>query len=134
MIRSFDASKMKEAAGEFNPPSFDYQAWVDNLNNIMLVDGDDVGLATFEYPGVYTVHWFFVSRGKQAFDVSTEMVKQMFTRYDAKVLRGLTPIKYKGACLLVRRIGFTSYGIENIDNEPTEIFIMTKQDFERINN
>lgn len=133
MHRSFDPEVMKEAAGEYNGPSFPYQKWVDNTKNVMLVDGDDVGLATFEYKGVYTVHWFYVSRGRAAIKMAREMLNLMFQDYGAEAIRGLTPTKIKSARWLARQVGCTSYGFETFPSGENEIFIMTKQEFEKVN-
>jgi hypothetical protein len=127
--RSFDASILKEAAEEFNGPSFNYQGWVDNENNVMWLDGDDVGIATFEYPGVYTVHWFFVSRGRKALTVAKAMIAKMFDDHEAQVLRGLTPVDLKAARWLAKKVGLTSYGVLEFPNGPHEIMMITKQDY-----
>lgn len=134
MHRSYDFKLMKEASEEFNGPSFNYQGWLDNKNNVMLVDGDDVGLATFEYPGVYTVHWFFVSRGRQALRTAKLMLGHMFEVYDAKILRGLTPVNLKAARWLAKQAGLTSYGIVECLDGPHEIMCITRHDYEKESN
>jgi hypothetical protein len=129
--RSFDVQKLKEASEEFNGPHFDYEGWLANKNNVMWLDGDDVGLATFEYPGVYTVHWFFVSRGRQALHTAKAMLGKMFDEYDAKILRGLTPVNLKAARWLAKQAGLSSYGILDFKDGPHEIMCITKQDYEK---
>lgn len=131
MDRSFDASKLREAAEEFNGADFNYQGWVDNHNNIMLVDGDDVTIATFEYPGVYTLHWFYVSRGRKAFEVARKALDKMFTEYDSKILRGLTPVELKAARWMAKKVGLKSYGMLEFPNGTHEIMCITKNDYEQ---
>lgn len=131
MQRSFDYKVMREAAEDFNGSSFDYEGWVKNKNNVMFVEGDDVGLATFEYPGVYTVHWFFVSRGRQALRNAQDMIGTMFDDFDARILRGLTPVDLKAARWLAKKVGLTSYGFLEFPNGTHEIMCITKQDYEQ---
>jgi hypothetical protein len=130
LIRSFDPELAKNAAGD-DPrnESIDWQEWLDDYKNVMVVDGDDVGLGTFEYPGVYNVHWFFVSRGKYAKKMALEMLDYFFTNHDVKALRGLTPTNLRGACWLARQLGFKSYGTFEFAYGPCELFCMTKDEF-----
>ena len=128
--RSFDWRRMKEACAEFNGPNFDYEGWIANHYNIMYTLGEDVGLLTFDFPGVYTGHWFFKSRGRQALDVATAMLEDAFELRGAKAVRGITPIHLKGALWLAKRIGFSTVGTETWpDGEECEVMVLTKDAF-----
>jgi hypothetical protein len=96
----------------------------------MLVSDDDIGLATYEYPGMYTVHWFFVSRGRKAINLAKDMFDYMFKHHEAKALRGLTPEDKKAARWASRQTGMKSYGlVPNEKGKLHELFIITKEDF-----
>jgi hypothetical protein len=135
--RSYDASLMRNTiltCPTGHNDDVDCQKWLDDRRNVMFVSGDDVGLATYDHPGIYILHWFFVSRGRKALDVATAMVDKFLTEYDCKVITGLTPVSLKGACWMARKLGCKSYGIMDYHNaEPHELFIMTKDEFYRKN-
>lgn len=129
--RSFDPKLAKQFA-EIVPRNagVDWAEWLKDTRNVMALKGENVGMATFEYPGVYNVHWFFTARGKEALQLAKEMLDYFFQNYDVKTIRGLTPVSIKGARWLARQIGLKSYGIlEYPDDEPYELFCMTKEEF-----
>jgi hypothetical protein len=130
MIRSFDHDVMRDASIDFNGPAFDYEGWLANHYNIMYVSGEDVGLLTYDYPGVYTGHWFFKSRGKDALNTAFAMLDKLFRDRDAKLVRGITPVGLKGARYLAKRLGFQSLGIEEYPDGPYEIMVLAKIDFD----
>jgi hypothetical protein len=109
---------------------FDYQAWVDNKNHVMLVENSDVGLATYEYEGVYTVHWFYPNaKGRQAIELAKRMCDVMFDEYGAKCLRGITRTDIKAARWAARQVGMKSHGIMTFaDGEDYELFTMIKDE------
>lgn len=129
--RSFDHRLMKEASEAFNGPDFDYEGWTANHRNIMYVVGDNVGLATYDYPGVYTAHWFFKARGKEALAIAFAMYHDLFNNHDAKAVRGITPVELRGARYLAKRIGFVSLGIADYPDGPCEIMCLTRDEFNR---
>lgn len=101
----------------------------------MVVDDGDVGMGTFEYPGLYNVHWFFKSRGKAALLQARAMLDYLFTNFEVQAVRGLTPmndtenIRYAGARYLARQVGLKSMGILEFSDGPYELYCMTKEDF-----
>jgi hypothetical protein len=103
--------------------------WVQNLKNMMYVEGESVGLLTYEYPGLYTGHWFFKVRGREALNLAHRMVNELFTSTPTQCLRGLTPVKNKAARWAARQIGMKSYGILPFPNGDHELFCMTKDEF-----
>lgn len=132
ITRSYDPELMKTAVDMANNPSnegLDHKAWLADHRNMMYTEDGNVGLATFEYPGVYNLHWLFVTRGRGAFDMANRMLYKFFTETDCKTIRGLTPVDNRAACWLARQIGCTSYGTVECLTGPHELFLMTKEDF-----
>lgn len=132
MILSKDPAMLNAAdTGEYHMhPS--NEAWLDVPENRMYVKGDDVGLATFDYPGMYSVHWFFKSRGKAAILTAVEMLDRLFSDDpDVKVVRGVTPKSLRGARLLAKYLGFETISMEEFADEPNELMLLTKENFIR---
>lgn len=116
----------------FKAPNFDFQGWLDG-KNVMYEEDGSIGLATYEYPGVYTVHWFYTpeKRGVKALDLARRMMDDLFTNYGAELVRGLTDANLRGARLACRKLGYTSHGILSYPDGDYELFTMTKNDFYR---
>jgi hypothetical protein len=132
MIRSYDPEVLRKAAEpypEILEPEFDFESWVADKNNILLVEGTDVGFFTFEYEGLYTPHYILTSRGKDAMNVTIRAFKLLFEEYDCKTLRGITKKSLKAARWMARQYGFKSYGFIECLEGPHELFIMTKDEF-----
>jgi hypothetical protein len=133
ITRSFDPEVMKTAftlSPEPMPREVSYEDWVGNVKNFMLVENDNVGLATYEYPGVYTVHWFFTARGREALKLAKRMLAVLFESSDAKVIRGLTPVDLKAARWLAKQVGLTSHGVLTFaDGKQCELMFVTKEEF-----
>jgi hypothetical protein len=124
-MRSYDHDAFASVVTK-TPP----EVWLGNDKNVMLMVDGSIGLFTYEYPGVYSGHWFFKVHGRKALDLAKEMLDHFFTNYPAKALRGLTPVDKKAARWAARQIGMTSYGILSFPNdEDHELFCMTKEDF-----
>lgn len=131
--RSFDPvvmSKAFEPYPSLTPNAFDWKAWLDNHDNIMLVEGDSIGLLTYEYEGVYNPHYFLKERGRAALDLTKRMIAQAFRDYDVKVMRGITPADNKAARWAARQVGCTSHGLVSAPEGDYEIFILTKDSFD----
>lgn len=104
--------------------------WFNLPNNIMLAEGDNVGLATFELPGIYGVHWFFKVRGRNALNLGRDMLEHLFTNYDARIVRGVILEDNRASRWAARQVGYTSHGImEFADGTRNEVFTLTKDDF-----
>lgn len=133
VTRSYDPEVFRKATEEWRDkvPEDRISEWLDNRDNIMFVVGDNVGLATAEYPGLYNAHWFFSARGKEALDIAFAMYDELFDKYEAKAVRGITPMHLKGARYLAKRIGFTSLGVEETEDGPVEVMLLTKEDFKK---
>jgi hypothetical protein len=104
--------------------------WIEMPRNRMFVEGDSVGLATYEYPGLYSVHWYFKVRGKDAINLGKRMIAHLFNHSDAKAIRGLIKTRLKAARWAARQVHFTSVGVVTYpDGDENELFCMTKDEF-----
>lgn len=128
MERSYNAALMREAMGEF-ADEVDCDEWVGKLANIMVVEGDNVGLAAYEYPGVYSVHWFYKVRGREALKLAERMLDFVFTHYGVETVRGMTETRLKAARWAARQVGYTSHGVVEKGGKEYELFTLTKGDF-----
>lgn len=133
MHRSFDPNDLREATQgyeEFVPPSI-IDSWVGNTKNYLFVEDGSVGLGTYEYPGLYTVHWFFrhAHRGRKAISLARKMLDALFQQSDAQAVRGLTRANLKGARWASRQVGLKSLGVVDCVTGPCEIFFISKDDF-----
>jgi hypothetical protein len=131
--RSFDPALMQSAmamCSDTYNEDFNYEGWVANKNHIMLVEDNNVGLLTHEYPGLYTAHWFFHVRGRDAIKLAQRMLYEGFKTYGVKAIRGLTRADLKAARWAVRQVGCKSYGMLTMENgEDYELFCTTAEEF-----
>lgn len=136
MIRSFDPEVMRKASEpypELIPPDTDFQAWLSNMHNVMLVEGDSVGLAVHEYPGVYTGHYLFRVGGRQALNLAREMMLWMVDNQGAKAFTGITPVDNRAARWFNRHLGFKSYGVVDTVRGSHEMFCITADEVRKDN-
>lgn len=129
--RSYDPIVMTKAMAPYDyhmAPS--NEEWLLKPDNLMYVSGEDVGLATFDYPGLYCVHWFFKSRGKKAIKTCIEMLDKVFGEHEAQAVRGVTPIDNKPARFLAKYVGCETVSIETYaDGLEYELMILSKERF-----
>jgi hypothetical protein len=129
IIRSYDADILRSIGPEFLKEEF-LPVWLGNPHNVILVEDDNIGLCTFEYPGLYTLHWFFKARGRDAIKLGRRMVREVFEKYAAEAVRGFTPVENGAARWATRQVGLESLGIvQDYDGREHELFFTTKQDF-----
>jgi hypothetical protein len=106
------------------------QDFFNRPGNLMFVEDENVGLATLEYPGVFSVHWHFKSRGRAAIDLAKTMIKNLFDNYEAHAVRGLIKTRLKAARWACRQVGLKSYGFVTFaDGDENELFCISKKDF-----
>lgn len=133
ITRSFDPEDLRKGTDlyrDFVPASFPFKEWIENHNNIILKDEDSIGFITFEYPGVYSAHHFHKTRrGREALNVSLDMMKYAFDHHPVEVMRGLTKTTHKAALWMARQCGLKSYGVMETHGAPHELFMVTKSDF-----
>lgn len=133
--RTFDANLVAKAIKLFleTEDIVDPIEWISKSENIVLVN-DDGDMAIFEYSfpihKVYAGHYYFQSRGRNAIKAARGFLDELFnTCYNINVVMGLVPEDRKDAKWMTRKIGFTSYGTEEIDDKQYELFILTKKEF-----
>lgn len=132
--RLFDPEIMRKATSDYRDmvPEDIIDGWVNNHNNYMYVSGDNVGLATLEYPGLYSLHWYFKSaRGRQAINLARTMMDCLFKDSPAQAIRGLVKDVLKASRWGARQAGLTSMGFVKYPDYSGEyeLFCMTKEDF-----
>jgi hypothetical protein len=64
--RVFDLDLLLKASAGLGYPEQDFHSWITMPQNLMFAVDDNVGIATFDYPGLYTVHWYFAVRGRKS--------------------------------------------------------------------
>jgi hypothetical protein len=129
--RDFDLLiRMTESVREISPLK-DLETWWNDPRHVMLVDGENVGLCTYEYPGLYNAHWFMKDRGRKAIEVGKEMIRYMFEHKDAEVIRGMIRMDYKASRWAVRQVGLRSLGVIETPHKPFdhELFYTNKKEF-----
>lgn len=107
--------------------------WLADQTHIVL-ENEHGDLALFEYAlvnkKIYSGHYFFKSRGKHAIEAAKGFLDELFnTCYNIHVVMGLVPKDNKAARWISRRLGFTSYGFDEIHGTEYELFILTKKEF-----
>lgn len=135
MHRSYSSSAIRTAVEPYPTimvPGFDFDKWVTNTRNILYEEDGSVGLATFEYPGVYNVHWFFKVRGGEAVKLARRMLSDLYENHGAKTVRGITRADLRHVTLLVRRVGLKSHGVLRFeDGIDYEMFFLTEEDYNK---
>lgn len=107
----------------------DNKTWLEVPGNLAYTIGEDLGLATFDYPGLYAVHWFFKSKGLEAVKVCLTMLDKVFGEHGAQAVRGVTPIDNKPARRLAKYVGCETISIEEYPDGLYEIMILSKDRF-----
>lgn len=132
IIPTTDVTLITEATKRYAEDivGFNPEDWLGNNDNIALTDMfGNVSLFEWFSPGIYTGHYFFVDRGKQAIEIAEAMLARVFMNEDVRVIRGVTPLTQLGARWLSRHLGFKGYGITDTVTGPCEIFILTKEEY-----
>lgn len=109
-------------------PVEDFITWFNLPQSVMLTEGKNVGLATYMYPGAYTVHWYFQVRGRKAINLGKDMCQKMFDDYDARILRAIIDEDLRASRWACRQIGFRSMGIMEFPDGPAEVYYLTEKD------
>jgi hypothetical protein len=89
---------------------FSSARWLLDGRNVALRIGPDLGMAEYFGPGVFLLHVWFQSRGKQALERARAMIDEMFETYGAQTLRVEIPEAGKRTAFVARRVGFTMAG------------------------
>lgn len=112
-------------------PEYIVDEWLNTLDNRMYVEGRSLALFTYEYPGVYTGHWFFTDehRGREAIKLARRILTKFFQEENVQIIRGLVKVENKPSRWAARQAGFTSHGIFEFPKGAHELFTLTKDDF-----
>jgi len=99
--------------------------WMADERNIVFLEGDSLGVFEYDIPHVYTAHYMFRShRGKEAKELSLNMLRKIKNEHDAKVIRGIIEVDNRASRWMTRQLGFKSHGIVDTIVGPCEIFTM----------
>lgn len=132
-MRTYDVALVQNAIEMLHEDGKNISAaeWLETPTNIALTnDQGDVALFEIGLRNIYSGHYAFKSRGKQAIEAAREFLDEIFnTCYNIDVIMGLTPITNLPARWLTRRVGFKSYGVVEGPKRHYEMFIMTKREF-----
>jgi len=131
-MRTYDVNQVSEVIKDLlDSEQVDPQEWLDLPTNIALTnDKGDVALFEIGFNNIYTGHYHFKSRGRQAINVAREFLDELFnTCYNIDILLGLTPITNLPARWLSRQVGFKSHGVVEGPKRHYEMFIITKREF-----
>lgn len=133
--RTLDAEGLRqtmEATPALKHVYVDTDDWIADTDNVCFDDGNgNYGAFEFNYPGVFTGHYFFkTARGRAAIDLSRAMLGCLFDQYGAKAVRGLTPVDHKAALWMNRHLGFKPYKIVQTEAGPHQVFVLTKDEWD----
>jgi hypothetical protein len=134
-MRIWDAVKIDKAICTLlkSDNEIDPIEWLSDPVNIVL-ENEHGDLALFEYGfptrKLYSGHYFFKSRGRQALNAARDFLDEIFNScYNISIVLGLTPVEHKAARWMSRQVGFKSHGVEELHNKEYELFILTKKEF-----
>lgn len=129
--RTNDVELVEEAVSQCPDIKFDVELWLDEPGNIALQEDGSVGLFTFEYPGLYTGHYFFLPevRGKEAKRLAIRMLREIYVNHYAKMVRGLVPLYRPHSAWMTRQLGFEYYGDVLTHVGPCGLYMMTPDQF-----
>lgn len=132
MIRELSVDALAEKMYPYRDETagFDPADWLLDDGNVALREGDSYGLFQQDLPGVYIGHYFFTVKGKEAMALARKMIGEVFSRYDCRLLIGLTPIEKRHAAWMTRQLGFKSYGKTEHQGIEVELFQMTRDEWE----
>ncbi len=79
--------------------------WLDEPRNIAILEDDDLALFDYNDHGVYEIHLFFHSRGKEAVEAAKAVTRQMF-EFGAHMIVASIPAINRKACVVARMTGY----------------------------
>lgn len=133
ITRHHDVGLLMETMGPYQHEleGFIPEEWLADENNVCLTDGHgNFTLFERELPHVVVGHYFLVDRGKKAFDLCKEFLKEIFTGpYEVEIIQGLTPHDKRGALYMNKKLGFKSKGTVETIIGPCEMVALTKKEW-----
>lgn len=79
--------------------------WLSDPRNVAIHEGDDLALFDYNGTGIYEIHLFFRSRGKEAVAAAKSVTRQMFDRGAGMIVASIPAINRK-ACVVARMTGY----------------------------
>lgn len=129
-VRCYNPKVLDEALDPYDYKMHpDNETWLKVPGNVAYTIGDNLGMATFDYPGLYAVHWFFKAKGLEAVKTCLAMLEPIFAEHGAQAVRGVTPMDNKPARRLAKYVGCETISIEEYPDGPYEIMILSKDRF-----
>lgn len=127
MERTFSLDKIEETVLEMNPEMEGFSKEGFLTDDIALTDGESYALFEKDSDGLYTGHYLFKKRGKEAHDLAVTFLRELFSV--AKAVKGIVDKENRRVSLFTRRLGFKKYTEIPIKDKIGELFIMTKSEF-----
>lgn len=132
-MRIWDAYKIDEAVRTLiGRDDVDTIEWMSNPDHIVLENRvGDIAIFEPDRNRIYSGHYFFKSRGRQAINSGRELLDELFNScYNISIITGFVPLEHLGARWMSRQLGFTSHGVvQYLDDKHYELFILTKEEF-----
>lgn len=129
-MRTYDEKQIQQAIDQIKS-GVSAADWIANPTNIALTnDAGDVALFEYGFPTskIYTGHYCFVSRGKNAVLAAKKLLDEIFNScYNVRIMMGFVPDHRREVKWLSRQLGFKSQGTEELHDKLYEIFILTKE-------
>lgn len=112
---------------------FNIEDWGSSSNNLAVTDNEkDFALFEYEYNKVYFGHIFCRDRrGKEAIEFSKKALDFVFTSY-AEVINGLVPLEKRNVVIMMRKLGFKSYGVIDTEAGLMTHLILTKKEWREL--
>lgn len=112
---------------------FNIKDWGQPSRNMAVTDNnEDFALFEYEYDKVYFGHIFCRKRrGKEARDFAEKALSFMFDSY-AEVINGLVPIEKRNVVIMMRKLGFNSYGVIDTEAGLMTHLILTKKEWREL--
>ena len=137
-MRTYDVLKVVDAVGQYAEEVTNFYPvdWLNDKSNVALVNSND-DVALFERtpfnPFAVYGHYFFWSRGKDAFKVAKDFLTEIFTTndYNVHIILGLTPLDHKGALWMNKQLGFKTLDTFTAYDKEFRIVMLTKKEWEQ---
>lgn len=137
IYRSFNKEALQETLSPYlhELVGFDLEEWGEGSSNIMLTDNDkDFAFFEVSENGIYSGHIFArEKRGKELLSFCNSCLSLIFTEFNAKAIKALPCVDNKPANFVLRRLGFTSYGVIHSIAGGLHLFILTNEEWRQLN-
>ena len=134
-MRTYSTHLVEEALSRYKDLETipDVGEWLANPMNIALTNAaGDVTMFERQHalPDTVCGHYFFKSRGKEAYLAAKEMLDEVWQpSYGLARIIGLTPVEHEAAYWLSRKLGFKDHGTMELDGGEYSFLLMLKEDW-----